>query len=135
MSEIIEAVDIGSKHSINPIAKILQEHKKSNQSPLEVLAKSCNVSINKKHGYLQDNSTGHMIKPSQLFEYHGVSIAGNVRCPLPDCLKPMPYDFILWHFEDHNLSLNQVCDLWKREFHLWEQNNGQFWYLGDKIAA
>ena len=133
MSEIIEAVDIGGKKTINPIAQILQKHKKSTHTPLEILAKDCNVSINKKHGYLQDNSTGSMIKPSQLFAYQGIPIAGNIRCPLPDCLEPMPYDFILWHFEDHGLSLNQVGDLFKKEFHLWEQHDGQFWYRGEKI--
>ena len=134
-SVVVPAMTIDGKHQINPIAQILQTSKKSKHTPLEILAKSCNVSINKVHGYLVDNTTGSMIKPSQLFEYHGVANAGNIRCPLPDCREPMTYDFILWHFEDHKLSLGQVCDLFKRDFHLWEQHDGSFWYLGDKIAV
>jgi len=131
----IPSITIGGKHQTNPIAKIFQKHKKSTHSPLEILAKNCNVSINKKHGYLLDNTTGNIIKPSQLFEYNGLSTTGNVRCPLPDCLEPVSWDLILWHFEDHNLSLDKVSKLFDREFHLWQQQNGSFWYLGEKIAV
>jgi len=135
MSEIIEAIDIGEKKTINPIAKILQKNKKSNQTPLEILAKSCNCSINKKHGYIINNVTGLFITPRMLFECQGMSSVGNVRCPLDNCLEPMSYDQLLYHFEDHKLSLNKVYDLFKREFHLWDFHDSAFRYQGDKIAA
>lgn len=133
--EIVEAQTIGGKPQINPIAKIFQKHKKSTHTPLEILAKDCNVSINKKHGYLLDNTTGSIIKPSQLFEYNGIITTGNVRCPLSDCLEPMSWDLILWHFEDHKLNLDKVSKLFEREFHQWEQYDGGFRYQGDKIAV
>ena len=131
----IPSITIGRKSPINPIAKILQRNKKSNQTPLEILAKSCNCSINKKHGYIINDATGLFITPKMLFEYQGMNSAGNIRCPIDNCLEPVSYDQILYHLEDHKLSLDKVSKLFEREFHLWEQYDGGFRYLGDKIAA
>ena len=131
--EIVEATS--DQKTINPIARILQSSKKSTHTPLEILAKDCNCSINKKHGYIINNITGLFITPKMLFEYQGLASHGNVRCPLSNCLEPMSWDLLLYHFEDHKLSLDKVTKLFAREFHLWEQNDGQFWYRGEKIAA
>ena len=134
-STVIPAHDIGGKPQMNPIAKILQRNKKSTHTPLEILAKDCNCSVNKKHGYIKNNITGLFITPKMLFEYQGLASHGNVRCPLSNCLEPMSWDLLLYHFEDHKLSLDKVSKLFAREFYRWEYQDSKFRYLGERIEA
>ena len=135
----VSSVEIVEAHSdnktINPIASILQRHKKSTHTPLEILVKDSNCSINKKHGYIINNATGLFITPKMLFEYQGLPSHGNVRCPLPKCLEPVSWDLLLYHFEDHELSLAKVSDLFSRNFTSWDYNDSKFRYLGEPIAA
>ena len=128
---IVEAHDHSEKEKINPIAKIIKANKNKKLSFLQILIKTCNCTLNKKHQYITDPA-GRIIKISQLFECLGVTTTGAVRCPI--CKEPTEYDILPYHFEDHGLSLDKICKLWERNFTEWGYTNGQFWYLGEKIV-
>jgi len=132
---IVPAKIIGSQKVVqHPIGQIFQKNKDSKLSPLSILAKSCNCSINKKHGYIMDLSSGNVIKPSQLFSYFGVNTVSAVRCPFPKCNEPISWDLLLWHFEDHKLSLKKLASLFSRYFYDWEFHDSDFWFKGEKIT-
>ena len=131
MSVTIVDVHEGKEERINPIAKIIKQNKNKKLSFLDVLVKACNCKLNKKHQYITDPA-GRIIKISQLFECLGVITTGGVRCII--FKEPIEWDILPYHFEDHDLSLDKICKLFKRNFTDWQYTNGQFWYLGEKIA-
>ena len=135
VTEVPAGIIGGAKPRMDPVAKILQRYKKSTNTPLECLAESNNCSINKEHGYILDNSTGLVIKPSQLFQCLNLETNSSVRCPLPDCLEPTSWDLILWHFEDHGLSFDEVSKLFARDFYSWDYQDSKFRYQGEEIAV
>jgi len=122
---IVEAVSSESKQ-INPIAAAL----KGKGTALEQLVKACNCTLNKKHGYITDTA-GRVIKISQLFEYHGITTTGNVRCP--KCFEPVSYDLLFYHFDDHKFSTEKIRNLFTRNFNQWSFYNGKFTYMGEDI--
>ena len=129
---IVEAHDHNEKEKINPIAKIIKDNKNKKLSFLQILIKTCNCTLNKKHQYITDPA-GRIIKISQLFECLGVITTGDVRCVI--CKEPIGWDVLPYHFEDHRLSLDKICKLFERNFTNWEYTNGQFRYLGEKIVV
>ena len=128
---IVERTQFGKKPKpIHPIVQAIKQNKKQGRSFLECLIRACNCTLNKKHGYILDNAS-RMIKPSQLFEYLNVVTTGGVRCVI--CKEPIEWDILPYHLEDHNLSLDKICNLWERNFTEWDYQNSEFSYLGEKI--
>ena len=125
--EIIEATQ-ATPQAINPIARVLEGKK---GSPLEHLVKSCHCTLNKKRGYITDVA-GKIIHVSQLFQYHGYVTTGETRCP--KCKEGVSWDLILFHFEDHGLKIEKVCQLFKRNFDQWSYNDSRFSYMGEPIS-
>ena len=123
---IVEATETESKQ-LNPIAAILEGKK---GSALEHLVKASHCKLNKSHGYITDMA-GNVIKISQLFEYYGINTTGAVRCP--ECLEPVSYDLLLYHFEDHGFKINKIYDLFKRNFNQWSYHDSRFTYMGEDI--
>jgi len=111
----------------NPIAAALRGKK---GSALEHLVKACNCTLNKKHGYITDVA-GNVIKISQLFEYNGIITTGNFRCP--KCSESVSYDLLFYHFDDHKIGIEKICDLFERNFYQWEFYDMKFSYRGEDI--
>ena len=129
---IVESTQFGNKPKpIHVIAQIIKQNKNKKLSFLEILVKACNCTLNKKHKYITDPA-GRVIKISQLFECLGVISTNAIRCII--CKEPIEYDVLPYHFEDHRLSLDKICNLFERNFTDWEYTNSQFRYLGEKIA-
>ena len=124
---IVEATGTESKY-LNPIAAVLKGKK---GSALEHLVKACNCKLNKQHGYITDQA-GRVIKISQLFEYMGIVTTGDVRCP--KCLEPVSYDLIFYHFDDHNIKIDKIYDLFRRNFNQWNYHDSRFTRNGEDIT-
>ena len=129
---IVEAHDHIEKEKINPIAKIIKDNKNKKLSFLQILIKTCNCTLNKKHQYITDPA-GRIIKISQLFECLGVITTGSVRCI--KCKEPVDWDVLPYHFEDHKLSLDQIYKLFLSNFQDFQYTNGHFWEAGVKIVV
>ena len=131
MSMTIVDVHEGKEERINPIAQIIKQNKNKKLSFLDLLIKACNYKLNKKHQYITDPA-GKVIKISQLFDCLGIITTGPVRCVI--CKEPIDWDILPYHFEDHRLSLDKICNLFERNFTDWGYQNSEFTYLGEKIA-
>jgi len=129
MSEYVETVEATGQESkqLNPIAAVLKGKK---GSALEHLVKSCNCTINKQRGYITDVA-GNVILISQLFEWHGINTTGPVRCP--KCFEPVSWNLLLYHFDDHNMKIDKIYDVFKRNFYQWSFYDMKFTYLGSDI--
>ena len=123
---IVEAIETKSKH-LNPIAAVLKGKK---GSALECLVKACNCKLNKRHGYITDQA-GRVIKISQLFEYMGIITTSGVRCP--ECLEPVSYDLLFYHWDDHGFKIEKIFDLFRRNFEQWSYRDSKFYWQGSVI--
>jgi len=139
MEELVVEVPAVKNSSTHPINVFLAKHKNSKLTVLEILCKENGITIDKKFGYLIDN-TDHHQNPSVLLKIYNLIMAGPEICKI--CLKPIQADSYFAHMQEgylegHHISTKKFIEHLSQEPFNWTYRANitpPFSYLGSPIG-